>query len=278
MIKKLLLITISLFFGIYSYAQNITNVSFVQKDQTIVVNYDISGKFYQKFNVDLYVSMDGGKTFIGPLEKVTGDVGPNITESNNKTIIWNVIQEKPDFGGNVVFDVKAIVITENIRKKFYVGYKGSLTAPIGLTIGLTGKTGFYLSARMNLEYNASSDFETDGETVTNYYEEGYYVFNQNDKTQRISVTGGLQFQVGRKLHIYGGIGYSIYNLYWEIEKYDYPDIKTGSAWVKHTGESFSGIEAEAGLMFEIKNIYISGGISSPGILWIEPAICAGILF
>lgn len=279
MYSKIFLFILFFVSHVAGYAQTVSNIQFRQEAQTIVVNYDITGAMYwQKFNVDLYVSMDGGNSFTGPMQEVSGDAGKGIEAGRNKSITWNVIEERPDFGGSVVFDVRAKVINQRIPKKFYVGYKGSFSAPFGAVIGLTGKTGFYASARINPGYLTNFSYETDGTTIADYGESGYYVFSGNEQTQQLSVTAGIQFQLGRKVHLYFGGGYAMYNLMHEIDQFEYPEIQEGTAYVKHTGESFSGAEAEAGFMIELGHLFISAGATSPGFEWIEPALSMGIIF
>ncbi|MEI8007030.1 MAG: hypothetical protein WCI48_12555, partial [Bacteroidota bacterium] len=61
-----------------STGQEVRNVISEVKDGIVTIHYSISGKFYQIFNISIYVSRDGGNNFIGPLKEVTGDVGQNI--------------------------------------------------------------------------------------------------------------------------------------------------------------------------------------------------------
>ena len=164
----------------------VSNVSFKQKGQQIEVSYNITGaKFFQFFNVDIYVSIDGGKTYQGPLKEVSGDVGKEIRTGAGKKVYWDVFNEMPDFGGNVAFDVRAIVMEKKLPNRFYTGYKGTYTAPIGVVAGLTGKTGFYVSARLNPVYFENVSYETEGEEILDYNETGYYAYSENDKTQRL---------------------------------------------------------------------------------------------
>lgn len=276
--KTLLLLFNLLCFTAGLFGQSINNISFIQQGKEIIVNYDISGSFNKKFKVELYVSTDGGNNYSGPLKKVSGDVGDNIINGTNKSISWEVLEEMPDFGGQVVFNVRADIIEEKIKCRFYLGYTATTTAPIGITFGLTGKTGFYLSARLNQGYSTTGEYETDGSSILDYNEDGYYAFTGNDKTRRMSVIVGLSFQLGQKLHFYTGGGYALYNLLWEIDQYSYNDIKTGTAWANHQKETFVSADAEAGLLYEMGHIFIRGGISAPGFKWIEPALSLGILF
>jgi hypothetical protein len=62
----------------------------------------------------LYVSTNDGKTWQGPLTKVTGDVGNKIV-SGSKNIIWKVLEEFEELRGDkIMFQVRAFGNTINI--------------------------------------------------------------------------------------------------------------------------------------------------------------------
>jgi hypothetical protein len=278
--KKIVFLIALLVTGfIKTYTQVVSDVAFAQSGKHIEIYYDLTGaKYYQYFSVALYVSIDGGLTYQGPFSQVKGDIGPEIAEGTNKKIIWDVLNEMPDFGGNVKFDVRATVMEKKVKNRIFVGYKGSYTAPIGLVAGMTGKIGFYVSGRLNPGYFESVGYETDGNSITNYDQAGYYTFLSDDKIQRLSVTGGVQLQLGWKVHIYAGGGFAQYNLLWHIQQYDYPETPKGKQWVKHTGESFVSYEAEAGIMLQLKRFFITAGAASPNLEWVDITIGAGVVF
>lgn len=84
--RRLILISIFILTSFPVFTQNIANIWVQIKNETIFVNYDLTDvNFNQDFNVSLYVSKDGGKTFIGPLKEVEGGVG-KIEEEGNYTI------------------------------------------------------------------------------------------------------------------------------------------------------------------------------------------------
>ena len=280
--KRLMMLTALLCIALLEQNAQIINVIEENlKGQQIEIVYNLaSTNPKQIFYITVFVSLDGGKTFTqNPLKQVSGDVGKNITEGMNKKIIWDVLKEMPDLGENVelTFDVRAKVFEEKVHE-FFLGYKGSFTAPLGIVAGLTGKPGFYLSARINTGLFENVKYETDGEVVKDYYETDYYTFIEGDKTQRLSITAGIQFKIGTKINLYAGGGFAQYNLLWQIEQYNYPNELTGNQWVKHSGESFNSYEVEAGLMVEFKHLFLAGGIASPKLKWADINISAGYIF
>src|SRR4030042_3043811 len=87
-----------------AYGQQIDNITWSEQGEKIIVTYDITGaNYFEQFTVALYVSTDDGRTFLGPLKEVTGDVGINISDGKYKTVTWNVLDEYPGFGGKLIF-------------------------------------------------------------------------------------------------------------------------------------------------------------------------------
>ena len=101
-----LFIGLFLFFTITISAQKVSNVSNHQEQSTIIVFYDLETKTPCK--IALYVSTNGGTTWQGPLKKVSGDVGVNVS-SGNKSITWSVLEEFDELiGNNILFQVRAV--------------------------------------------------------------------------------------------------------------------------------------------------------------------------
>ncbi|MFZ4671930.1 MAG: fibrobacter succinogenes major paralogous domain-containing protein [Flavobacterium sp.] len=91
--------------GSITYAQKVSNVTFRQEQSTIIISYDLETKTPCK--ISLFVSIDDGKTWQGPLKKVTGDVGAKIATGNH-SITWNVLEEFEELRGDKIkFQVRA---------------------------------------------------------------------------------------------------------------------------------------------------------------------------
>ena len=276
--KTKLIILLFTLWGTSIYSQTINSVQFIQKGKFLEISYQLSDlKFNQNAKIDLYVSTNGGLTFIGPLKEVTGDIGKSIDGGNNK-ILWEVFKEIPDFSGNIVFDVRAESQLKKIKKQLYVGYTGALETPIGVTVGVLGNWGFYVTSRLSADYFKEVLYETDGESVLGYDELGYYNFNGNTAYQRLSITAGINKQISKSLHIYVGGGYSEYALLWQLDQYDYNNTKYGNAYAEHTTESFSSYELEAGLKMQFSKLIISAGVSTPAFNWFEFVGAVGYVF
>ena len=276
---KALYITI-IFITMYSisFAQNISNIDFKQSGQQIIINYKLSFLSYdEQAEISVYVSMNGGETFIGPLKEVRGDIGKNI-QKGEKTIIWDAFKEIANFQGNIVFDIKANISRIEQKSHFYLSYTSSPEAPIGITIGILKKRGFYLSARINPSYFISSTYKTDGNKVIDYDQNGYYQFNGTQTNKRLAITLGISKQLTNTIHLYAGGGIADYALLWELDQYDYNNNKYSSSYAKHTTESFFSYELETGIKLHLSKLLISAGVSTPAFKWFEFVGSVGFVF
>ena len=98
-------IFVFMFLSCLSTAQKVSNVTFRQEQSTIIISYDLETKMSCK--ISLFVSTDDGKTWQGPLKKVTGDAGAKIATGNH-SITWNVLEEFEELRGDKIkFQVRA---------------------------------------------------------------------------------------------------------------------------------------------------------------------------
>ncbi|MFZ4671929.1 MAG: fibrobacter succinogenes major paralogous domain-containing protein [Flavobacterium sp.] len=87
------------------YSQKVSNINYRQEQSSIIISYDLETKTSCK--ISLFVSTDDGKTWQGPLKKVTGDAGAKIATGNH-SITWNVLEEFEELRGDKIkFQVKA---------------------------------------------------------------------------------------------------------------------------------------------------------------------------
>jgi len=89
-------------------AQTLQNVKFNTSGKQIIITYDITGaQAGQSFDVSVFYSSDGGKSLSSTLRKVTGDAGPGVTAGTGKRITWDVLSERDNLVGNILFEVQA---------------------------------------------------------------------------------------------------------------------------------------------------------------------------
>jgi uncharacterized protein (TIGR02145 family) len=125
-------------------AQNVSNIQFKSAGNMLEVYYDLNASAASSFTIELYVSVNEGQTWEGPLKQVSGDVGEKQKAGRLKMIKWDVLNEFGDLSGDVKFKVKALksnlgVFTDPRDGKEYEWVK------IGNQKWMTG----------NLDYNAS---------------------------------------------------------------------------------------------------------------------------
>jgi len=244
-----------------SFSQEVRNVTSEVKDGMVTIHYSISGKFYQVFNISIYVSRDGGNNFIGPLKEVTGDVGQNI-KRGTKTVTWDVIKEMPMVEETLVFDVRAEVTGEKPKSSFFVQYVGNATTYLGLRAGMLKVWGFYGEVRANTIAFQSAPYTYKNGTI-NYNENGYYMYTGKNGYSAFSALAGVTWQPARNFFLYLGGGYGWENYQMQIDKYSYEgDVKTGSSYVLYDGYNISGVEVDLGMMLRIKWFLMSAGATA----------------
>ncbi len=60
-----------------------------------------------KYIVGISYTQDGGQTFVGPLQKVSGDIGKDLLAGEDRAIVWDYLEENPSFNGrNVQFRIE----------------------------------------------------------------------------------------------------------------------------------------------------------------------------
>ena len=76
----------------------VSNVQAKQREgsRLVDINYDVADPDSPTLTVYLKVSPDGGKTWKGPVELVSGDVGRHIVPGSAKKLVWDAGKELPD--------------------------------------------------------------------------------------------------------------------------------------------------------------------------------------
>ncbi len=259
--KKYLLTVIGILsFLSFTRAQNVSDIKAqVSNDNKIHVSYKITGaRFYQTFNIYLYISSDNGKTFAGPMKEVSGDVGDGIKEGNH-VIIWDALKEMPFTKKDLIFDVRAITIDNPIKKKFFVSYVGNLITPVGVRIGNSHKLGWYIEARASLLANEKLPYNFVNGNIENWDKPGYYQSNGTENYSAYSIGAGLTFQLSWNTFFYLGGGYGSQKRIFEVYEYNNDDNVIGNSWVVKDDESYTGAELSAGFMQRFGSIIISVG-------------------
>lgn len=240
-------------------AQNINKVQAVDEGRFIKVSYVVSGlKFNESLITSLYISTDGGNTYLGPMKEVTGQTGKGIRNGYHE-IFWDARKELPFAEAELVFDVRGVLEVEVIRKRFFSSLTGNPITPIGLRFGQLGKTGWYVEARSSLSPMQDIKFDFKDNHVVDYDEPGYYKFSDYHGYSSIALLGGLTLQAGRSVFFNFGIGYALEDCLFQIEEYTYDsNTMEGKSYVRDLSNSYSGFELDAGMILRFNHLLISG--------------------
>jgi hypothetical protein len=108
--KRLLLLILLL--PSVTIAQTVSNVTSRQNGNMIEINYNINDiSPNQTVKVILFYSLNSSN-YIGPLQKVSGDIGDFISGNGNKKITWDVLAELGSLEGETKFKVEIIPNTD----------------------------------------------------------------------------------------------------------------------------------------------------------------------
>jgi TonB family protein len=87
-------------------AQTVSNVTAEQQGNALLIHYSLASN--DPCEVSLFVSLSEGSGYTGPLLRVSGDVGKNIS-SGSRTIRWEVLEEMEQLvGNNIQFKVSSV--------------------------------------------------------------------------------------------------------------------------------------------------------------------------
>ena len=115
--KKLFLIILFTMTVALTNAQSVRNIRFEQSGKQIVIYYDLSGAVGSTWNVTIYCSQDGGKTWGNPLQNLSGAFGFEIRPGNNQKVLWDVLADRDKLEGEISFKVEATKNEDLAAKK-----------------------------------------------------------------------------------------------------------------------------------------------------------------
>lgn len=259
-------------------AQKISNIRFAQFGRAIEVNYKLEQLSYKTYALlNLYVSVNGGISFLGPLVQVRGDVG-KVTSNGDKGIIWYVLDELKQFEGDIIFEVRGDVVKEKLEAENLLMYNVSGSSYAGLMYGRVSRWGGYIRGKTNFSVADGLHTTTD-EGQINYEGEGYYTMDKSVKRSRLAITAGVLYRPLQWLYLYAGAGYGFRRLIWHANTYNYDDNQsTGDLWAVNTPHSAEGAEVELGAIFRYKRLGISAGVNTINFTFAEINGALGFFF
>ena len=201
--------------------------------------------------------------------KWTSDVAPGSYEIKTKQpghypYVENVIVT-PDMTAHLVDHTETSVPYESrilamATASVYPGIS------FGATAGYVKTVGGYVKFRSNFnstkgQYNAASDLNI---------EVGGYFWPSGAKAESImTVSGGMLLRASKSVYPYVGAGYGARKIMWQ---------DAGGKWANITDYTYTGVSAEAGLIFKVGPLALSAGVSSTSFKYTTAEVGLGVMF
>ena len=246
-------------------AQQIVNA--YQEKNSIVVEYDLNAP--ADF-VRLYVSLDGGETYRGPLKEVTGEV-KSVPAGYDHKLVWEVLKEfeTDAFECDQVRFRLSVKLKEKWYKETFITVNGAYSPfpqmSFGASVGQVKRFGWFVSVMTNGKF---SGFNYDGECDENGYINGGYlpVYTEETSKMRLSVMAGGMARLTGPLCARVGVGYGNRTLRWEV---------VDGTWMKNEGYSVEGVDVSAGLQLNLKGFVVSAEVVTTQFKSIEGKVGLG---
>lgn len=238
--------------------------------KNIVVEYDLGA---DADFVRLYVSLDGGANYRGPLQQVSGDVA-DVKAGFGRSIVWNVLKElnQQSFDNETVRFKLGVKLKERWPKETFVtfnaAYSFSPQVSFGFSVGQVKRFGWFVSVMTNGNF---SGFEPDGDCDRDGFTEGNflpYYTGETSKTRLSAMAGGLM-KVSDHMCLRLGLGYGNSTLLWHTED---------GRWLRNTAYSAAGLDLSAGVQLHLNGFVVSAEAVTTQFQTVEAKIGIGYAF
>lgn len=139
----------------------------------------------------------------------------------------------------------------------------------GLMLGVCKKNGFYVRAKSDFNFGLDPVLSCDGEGNVDGTKAW---FPGESQKSRWALTGGYLRKLGNPLFLYIGGGYGTRILAWKM--YADGDYE----WARVTSNSFTGYEAELGLIYRPGVVSFSAGVQTNQFKYYEANVGIGLMF
>lgn len=206
--------------------------------KAIVVEYDLA---VEADFVRLFVSLDGGATYRGPLQQVSGDIA-GVKPGFSRRIVWDVMKELEvdSFENDQVRFKLQIVMKEPCPAETFVmlnaAYGPAPQGSLGFSVGRVKRFGWYISVMTNGNF---SGFDFTGDCDENgFLPDGHLPkYTGEVSKMRLSVMAGGMMRLTPSWFLRLGVGYGNRTLRWE---------STNGKWYRNTAFSQQGIDLSVG--------------------------------
>lgn len=235
--------------------------------KAIVLEYDLGVDAEQ---VRLFVSTDGGATYRGPMQQVSGDLA-DVKAGFSRNIRWEVLDEfdiDALDGDQVRFKLNILMIEHWPLETFATlnaAYSMAPQGSLGFTIGQVRRYGWFVSVMTN---GNLSGYSFDGECNNlGFLSDGHLMqFTGTTSKTRLSVMAGGLMHLTGPLLARVGIGYGNRTLRWET---------TDGQWYCNRERSWQGIDLSAGVQLHFNGLVVSLEAVTTQFQYVEAKVGVG---
>ena len=147
------------------------------------------------------------------------------------------------------------------------------TVSYGLMVGVVKKWGWYLKAKYDFK---SQETEAECTSLGTNTQGTPMWFTGETATTRMAVTTGVMRRLAKPLYLYMGAGFGYKKLAWEMA--DGVSGTNSDKWAENVDDSYTGIEADLGLVLRTGNVAFTAGVQSNSFKYFEATVGIGIMF
>ncbi len=252
-------------------AQEVANiVKAYPRGKNIVVEYDLGA---DADFVRLYVSLDGGATYRGPLQQVSGDVA-DVEAGFGHSILWDVLKELglESFDNETVRFKLGLKLKERWPRETFVtlnaAYSFAPQGSLGFSVGQVKHFGWFVSAMTNGNFGG---FRFDGECdKQGLLSDGHLMTYTGEVSKmRFSVMAGGLMRVKGPLLLRAGVGYGNRTMRWKT---------TDNEWYRNKAFSWQGLDLSAGAQVHWHGLVVSLEAVTTQFQYVETKIGIGYAF
>lgn len=240
------------------------------RGKTIVVEYDLMA---DADFVRLSVSFDGGATYRGPLQQVSGDVS-DVKAGFGHVIVWDVLKEldADAFENDNVRFKLSLKLKERWTRETFVtlnaAYALSPQGSLGFSVGQVRRFGWFVSLMSNGNF---SGFQYDGScNGQGFLPDGHLMsFSNEISKMRLSVMAGGMMRVTGPLMLRVGVGYGNRTVRWQT---------ADGQWLRNTSYSWQGLDLSAGAQLHWHGFAMSLEAVTTQFQYVEAKIGIGYAF
>ena len=240
------------------------------RGKAIVVEYDL------KADVDfvrLFVSLDGGITYRGPLQEVSGDIA-NVSAGFGHVLVWDVLKElnADAFQYDDVRFKLSMKVKERWPRETFITVNAAYSfvpqASFGLSVGQVKRFGWFVSLMTNGNF---SRFDVAGDcNAQGFLPDGHLMTYTGEISKtRLSIMAGGLMRVKGPLLVRAGVGYGNRTTYWQT---------IDSEWYRNTAYSWQGIDLSAGVQLHWRGFVASLEAVTTKFKYVETKIGIGYAF